>query len=175
MARLVQCGRCGTWTRGNTDSAGCPCAWVSPDKILLAPSPAQGRHLFTLPTCASTWGMILGWTVPLGLCRRVEFSEPTMGLEIWQHMSVLAVRSMPTVGVAHWNEIPKPSAEGWWGQELCWSQFLVEGLICSPVTTVGSMDSRAVVQPCAPLHCLAAAPWDTSCSAGWGGFTLCFI
>lgn len=82
---------------------------------------------------------------------------------------------MPTVRVAHWDEIPNPSAEGLWGQELGWSRSLVEGLIFCPVMTVGSMDSRAVVQPCASLHCLAAAPWDTSCSAGWGGFTLCFV
>jgi len=69
---------------------------------------------------------------------------------------------MPTAGAAHQDEIPKPSAEALWVQELG------EGLIYSVVTAV---HSTAQHWPCAPLLCLAAAPWDTSC-CGWGGFTL---
>lgn len=45
---------------------------------------------------------------------------------------------MPTVGVAPQDEIPKPSAEGWWGQELWWSQSLGEGLIYSPMMAIHS-------------------------------------
>lgn len=116
---------------------------------------------------ASTWGMVLGCTLLPGLCRRAEFSQPTMGLEIWQCMrslaSVLAVRFIPRAGGAHPDEIPKPSAEGPWEQEPGWSQPLGEGLIYPPVR-INSQHGTAELWrrgacdwPCAPLHCLAAA------------------
>lgn len=111
--------------------------------------------------------MVLGQTFLLGLCRRAEFSQPTMGLEIWQCMrglaSILAVRSMPRAGGAHPNEIPKPSAEGPWEQEPGWSQPLGEHLIY-PLVRINSQHDTAELWhrgacdwPCAPLHCLAVA------------------
>lgn len=79
-----------------------------------------------------------------------------MGVEVWQCMrglaTVLTVRPMPTAGVAQWDEIPKPSAEGLWGQELGWSQSLGEGLIYSPMTAICNMAQ----QSCGTEECVAS-------------------